>query len=142
MLLVAMAIVAGMVAARAHTFTWDDAQPGPPSAKEVRGASPYLEIENEPPPKLIVQGHGLLAYGIHCFPRRDLRSGQPQIAPVIAKRAKASAAMPERAPGPNSCNAKFGSPLSTTCITGYIGSAARSTHPSRATVNCRPRSKR
>ena len=29
-------------------------KPASPSAKEVRGATPYLEIENEPPAKLIV----------------------------------------------------------------------------------------
>jgi hypothetical protein len=37
-----------------HTSTRADAQPAPNSAKGVRGASPYAEIENEPPPKLIV----------------------------------------------------------------------------------------
>jgi hypothetical protein len=30
------------------------ALPAPQSAKEVRGASPYIEIKDEPPPKLIV----------------------------------------------------------------------------------------
>ena len=34
--------------------TGGDAQPAPQSAKEVRGASPYIEIRDEPPPKLIV----------------------------------------------------------------------------------------
>ena len=29
-------------------------KPGPPSAKEIRGASPYAEIKNEPAPKLFV----------------------------------------------------------------------------------------
>jgi hypothetical protein len=43
--LTTMAIVAGIVAARAQTSTRADAQPGPLSAKEVRGATPYLEIE-------------------------------------------------------------------------------------------------
>jgi hypothetical protein len=41
-LLFAVAMVTGVVAA------------APQSAKEVRGASPYLEIKNEPPPRLIV----------------------------------------------------------------------------------------
>lgn len=31
-----------------------DAKPAPKSAKDVRGASPYVEIKNEPEPKLIV----------------------------------------------------------------------------------------
>ena len=30
------------------------AQTSTPTAKEVRGATPYIEIKNEPPPKLIV----------------------------------------------------------------------------------------
>jgi hypothetical protein len=36
------------------------------SAKEVRGASPYAAIENEPPPKLIVDPPlpGALAQGV------------------------------------------------------------------------------
>jgi hypothetical protein len=41
-LLFAVAMVTGVVAA------------APQSAREMRGASPYLEIKNEPPPKLIV----------------------------------------------------------------------------------------
>jgi hypothetical protein len=54
LLLSAVAIVAGIVAARAQTATRSDGEPGARSAKEVRGASPYLEIENEPAPRLIV----------------------------------------------------------------------------------------
>jgi len=51
---VAIAIVAGIVAL-AQTSTRTEAKPAAPqSAKEVRGATPYLEIKNEPPPKLIV----------------------------------------------------------------------------------------
>jgi hypothetical protein len=34
--------------------TGSDGKTAAPSAKEVRGASPYLEIKNEPAPKLIV----------------------------------------------------------------------------------------
>ncbi len=52
--LFAVALVTGVVAAGAHTSRSTDAQPTPPSAKEVRGASPYAEVENEPAPKLIV----------------------------------------------------------------------------------------
>jgi len=52
--LVAVAIVAGVVAAVAQTSTHADVKAAPQSAKEVRGATPYLEIKNEPAPKLIV----------------------------------------------------------------------------------------
>jgi Family of unknown function (DUF6130) len=58
LLLVAIAMVAGAVAAWAQTSTRTEVKPAPQSAlksaKEIRGASPYLEVENEPPPKLIV----------------------------------------------------------------------------------------
>lgn len=61
-LLLAVAIVAGVVVALAQTSTRTDekpalqskAEPAPASAKEIRGGSPYNEIENEPPPKLFV----------------------------------------------------------------------------------------
>src|SRR3712207_7692461 len=54
LLLVAVVTAAGGVAAWARTSTHADAEPVPRSAKEVRGASPYGEIKNEPPPKLFV----------------------------------------------------------------------------------------
>ena len=53
LVLVAVAM-AGVVTAWQTSSTGADPQPAPPSAKEVRGASPYIEIKNEPPPKLIV----------------------------------------------------------------------------------------
>jgi hypothetical protein len=53
LVLVALAMVAG-VAAWARSSTSADAEPAPQSAREIRGASPYIEIENEPAPKLIV----------------------------------------------------------------------------------------
>jgi hypothetical protein len=53
-LMVAGLIVAGVVAAWAQTSTGTEVKPSPQSAKEVRGASPYIEIKDEPPPKLIV----------------------------------------------------------------------------------------
>ena len=53
-LLFAVAMVAGVVAALAQISTRTDAKPALQSAKEVRGATPYAEIKNEPPPKLIV----------------------------------------------------------------------------------------
>ena len=53
LVLVAIAM-AGLVAVWPRTSTGADAEPAPRSAKEVRGASEYIEIKNEPPPKLIV----------------------------------------------------------------------------------------
>ena len=50
----AVAMVAVVVAAGARTSTRADAESAPRSAKEVRGPSPYVEIKNEPAPKLIV----------------------------------------------------------------------------------------
>jgi hypothetical protein len=54
LLLFAVAIAAVVVAARGQISTGTDVKPEPQTAKEVRGASPYIEIKNEPPPKLIV----------------------------------------------------------------------------------------
>ena len=55
LLLVAVAVVAGAVDVWAQTSTrTNETQPLPPSVKEIRGASPYVEIANEPPPKLFV----------------------------------------------------------------------------------------
>ena len=45
-------VIGGGVWAEISTST--DAEPAARSAKEIRGASPYVEIKNEPPPKLIV----------------------------------------------------------------------------------------
>lgn len=58
LLLLAVAMVAGAVAALAQTSIRSEVKPAarsaPQSAKEIRGASPYVETENEPPPRLIV----------------------------------------------------------------------------------------
>jgi len=54
LLLFAVVVAAAVIAARAQTSVRTDEKPTPQSAKEVRGASPYLEIKNEPPPRLIV----------------------------------------------------------------------------------------
>jgi len=62
LLLVAVAMAAVVDVARAQTSTRADAEPAaksaaepaPRSAKDVRGASPYVETENEPAPKLFV----------------------------------------------------------------------------------------
>jgi hypothetical protein len=54
-LLVAVAAVAVVVAATAPPSGRAEEGSAPPqSAREVRGATPYIEIKNEPPPKLIV----------------------------------------------------------------------------------------
>ncbi len=71
-LLVAMATVAGVVASMAPASGHADEGAAPAtsavvqSAREVRGASPYVPIENEPAPKLIVDPPlpGQLARGI------------------------------------------------------------------------------
>jgi hypothetical protein len=54
LVLVAVAMVAGAVAAWAQTSTRADLESAPASAKEIRGASPYIGIKDEPAPKLIV----------------------------------------------------------------------------------------
>jgi hypothetical protein len=51
LLLIAATTIAGIVAARAQTSARSEVAP---SAKEIRGASPYLEITNEPEARLIV----------------------------------------------------------------------------------------
>src|SRR5215467_9708877 len=53
-LLFGVAMVAGIVAALAQISTGTDVKSAPQSARDIRGASPYLEIEKEPAPKLIV----------------------------------------------------------------------------------------
>jgi Family of unknown function (DUF6130) len=52
--LFAVAVVAGVAAGRAQPSPHTEVKDAPQSAKEVRGASPYLEIQDEPAPKLIV----------------------------------------------------------------------------------------
>ena len=49
---VAVAVTAGLVAVRAQTST--GASPATPTAREIRGATPYAEINNEPAPRLFV----------------------------------------------------------------------------------------
>jgi uncharacterized protein DUF6130 len=46
--------VPGVVASSARSSRPTNVVRNPPSAKEIRGASPYIEIKNEPPPRLIV----------------------------------------------------------------------------------------
>ena len=52
--LFAIGIVVAAVAIGAQTSTRSEARPVTQSAKEIRGATPYLEIKNEPAPKLIL----------------------------------------------------------------------------------------
>ena len=56
LLLVAVAMVAGAVAVWAQTSTRSNEKQSAavPTAKEIHGASPYFELQNEPPPKLFV----------------------------------------------------------------------------------------
>ena len=52
---VAVAAVVGVVAAMAQqSGRAEEGVASPRSAREVRGPTPYLAIENEPPPRLIV----------------------------------------------------------------------------------------
>jgi uncharacterized protein DUF6130 len=82
--LVAVAMVAGVAAAWARTSTRADAEPTPQSAKQVRGATPYLEIRNEPAPKLIVDPPlpNLLAQGVVWI---QWRVENVHIVPVFGK---------------------------------------------------------
>ena len=52
--LFAFVMIAGVGAAVAQKFTGADVKPAAQSAKDIRGGSPYVAIENEPPPRLIV----------------------------------------------------------------------------------------
>src|SRR5580765_4996408 len=52
--LLLLAMVTGVAVVWSQTSARADAESSPLSAKEVRGASPYLEVKNEPAPKLIV----------------------------------------------------------------------------------------
>ncbi len=54
LLLFTMGIGAGYFAAQAQTSTGQAEKSASKSAKEVRGQSPYLETDNQPPPKLYV----------------------------------------------------------------------------------------
>ena len=54
LVLIGLVLAAGVVAANAQTSTHPDAGVAPQSAKAVGGASPYIEIDNEPAPTLVV----------------------------------------------------------------------------------------
>ena len=85
LLLFAVAMVSGVVAAQAQATTPTDGKPSAKSAKEVGGATPYVEIENEPPPKLIVDPP--LPEGLAHLPGvfwAQYRVENVRIAPVFA----------------------------------------------------------
>lgn len=79
-LLVAVAIATGMVLAQ--TSKGND--PAAQSAREVRGATPYAEIKDEPPPKLIVDDPlpNLLDKGVVWI---QWRAENVHIVPVVGK---------------------------------------------------------
>jgi hypothetical protein len=87
-LLVAAATVGGLFTACDNASTRADAKPtlqiANKSAKEVRGATPYIEIPNEPAPKLIVDPPlpDLLAQGVVWI---QWRVENVHIAPVFGK---------------------------------------------------------
>jgi Family of unknown function (DUF6130) len=68
----------------AQTAIGTDGKTVPPSAREVRGASPYLEIKNEPAPKLIVDAAlpDLLDQGVVWI---QWRAENVHIVPVFGK---------------------------------------------------------
>jgi len=70
--------------AQRATSPGTDVKVGPRSAKEVRGASPYLEIKNEPAPKLIVDAPlpDLLDQGVVWI---QWRAENVHIVPVFGK---------------------------------------------------------
>jgi Family of unknown function (DUF6130) len=82
--LVGVAMVAGVVAALAQTSTRTDIKPALQSAWEVRGNTPYIEIKNEPAPKLIVDSPlpNLLDQGIVWI---QWRAENVHIVPVFGK---------------------------------------------------------
>ena len=85
LVLVAVAMT-GVVTAWQSSSTAGYGRPVPQSEKKVRGASPYIEIKNEPPPKLIVDeplADGL-AQGIVWI---QYRTENCRILPVFGKAA-------------------------------------------------------
>jgi hypothetical protein len=78
------ACAATIVLALSQASSGTDAQTATPSAKDVRGASPYIEIKNEPPPRLIVDEPlpDLLDQGVVWI---QWRAENVHIAPVFGK---------------------------------------------------------
>jgi uncharacterized protein DUF6130 len=84
LLLFAVAMVSGVVAAWAQISRPTDVKSAAQSAKEIRGATPYAAIENEPPAKLIVDAPlpDLLDKGIVWI---QYRTENVRIVPVFGK---------------------------------------------------------
>jgi Family of unknown function (DUF6130) len=76
--------VPGEINDPAQTSAGADAKAATRSAKEVRGATPYIELKNEPPPKLIVDPPlpDLLAQGVVWI---QWRAENVHILPVFGK---------------------------------------------------------
>ena len=81
---VALSSASARRAVSAMQATAGRVQPAPLSAKEVRGASPYIEIKNEPAPKLVVDSPlpDLLDKGVVWI---QWRAENVQIVPVFGK---------------------------------------------------------
>ena len=84
LLLLTLALAAAIVIVRAQPPSASDVKPAPQSAKEMRGASPYLELKNEPPPQLIVDSPlpDLLDQGVVWI---QWRAENVNIVPVFGK---------------------------------------------------------
>jgi hypothetical protein len=82
--LLMVAMVTGVAAAWSQTATRNDSEPSPKTAKEIRGASPYLEIKDEPAPKLILDPPlpNLLGQGVVWI---QWRVENVRIVPVFGK---------------------------------------------------------
>jgi len=82
--LLAIATLAGVVVVRTQSSPRTGENSAPQSAKEVRGATPYIEIANEPAPKLIVDQPlpDLLDHGVVWI---QWRAENVHIAPVFGK---------------------------------------------------------
>ena len=84
LLLFAFAVLAGIFVILMTVSRYAYGATAPRSAKEVRGATPYMEIKNEPPPKLIVDPvlPDLLAQGVVWI---QWRVENVNIVPVFSK---------------------------------------------------------
>ena len=83
-LLFAAAMLAGVGRAESQSASGTNGKTASPSAKEVRGATPYIELQNEPPPKLIVDAPltDLLSKGVVWI---QWRVENVNIVPVFGK---------------------------------------------------------
>ena len=84
LLLLTLSMAVAIVVVQAQTPSASDVKSSPQSAKEMRGASPYLELKNEPPPKLIVDSPlpDLLDQGVVWI---QWRAENVNIVPVFGK---------------------------------------------------------